>query len=64
MDQTWAWYDNVKANKYLKQVSSDEQMCIFSEFELGVCGVFLVLGLGFLFCFVLNMKNNMRIQFS
>lgn len=63
MDQTLAQCTNVKVNKYLKQVSSDEQMCIFSEFQLGVCVGFLVLGLGY-FVVVLNMKNNMRIQLS
>lgn len=41
MNQTLAQYANVKVSNYLKQVSSVEQMCIFSESELGVRGCFV-----------------------
>lgn len=40
MNPTLAQYANVTVNSYLKQVSSDEQICIFSESESGVCGFF------------------------
>lgn len=38
VNQTLPQCANVKVNNYLKQLSSDEQMCIFSE--LGVYGFF------------------------
>lgn len=47
VNKTLAQDANVKVSNYLKQVSSVEQMCIFSESESGVCVGVLFLSLGF-----------------
>lgn len=49
MNKTLAQDANVKVSNYLKQVSSVEQMYIFSESESGVCGCF-VSWLGVFYC--------------
>lgn len=56
VNKTLAQDANVKVSNYLKQVSSVEQMCIFSESESGVCGCF-VSWLGVFLLFLLSMKK-------